>query len=165
MSGDLGRSSNWLQTGPPLFIMDDIKITRARGKDRPYIEEKLQKYALDSTNIEWNQFFVAKNNERAFAFGRVVDHGDFLEIVSLGVDYYHRKKGIGKELLLFLIKEARKIDSEKPLYAISNLVDFFKKFGFEKIDIFPDYLGKKRKRCLLDESQIAVMKYRENKST
>ena len=82
--------------------MGEIKIERAKKEDWPYIQEKLKKYILDATDANWQQFFVAKNNDKTVAFGRIKDYGECFEIASLGVDYYHRGKGIGSKMILFL---------------------------------------------------------------
>jgi len=139
--------------------MEEIEIRRAKEEDMPYIEEKLQKYVLDATNINWQQFFVTKNNERTVAFGRIIDHGDYFEIASLGVDYYHRKKGIAKKLLIFLIKEARRWGPKKPIYGVTHIPEFTKKVGFKEVNIYPEYLEyKKNYICKLDSSKIKIMK-------
>ena len=140
-----------------------MEIYRAKEEDRPYVEEKLQKYLLDSTNLELQQFFVAKDNDKVVAFGRVIDHGEFFEIASLGVDYYHRQKGIGKKMLLFLIGEAKRKSPKKPIYVVTHVPEFLKKGGFEEVNICPECLQYKRNNvCKLDNSKIKIMKHRES---
>jgi len=141
--------------------MHNITITTTREGDIPYIEEKLKKYVLDSTDIDWQQFFVAKEADKPLAFGRIIDRGDCFEIASLGVDYYHRKKGIGKKMLSFLIDEAKKRDSARPIYIVTHIPEFFTKYGFEEVNIYPDYLGYKKTKCSWDEFRIKVMKYKK----
>lgn len=138
-----------------------IEICRAKEEDMPYIEEKLQKYVLDATNASWQQFFVAKNDSRAVAFGRLIDHGEYFEPASLGVDYYHRRKGIGLRLLIFLIEDARRLDPQKPIYGVTHRPGFLKKLGFEEVHVYPEYLEyKKNHICKLDGSKIKIMKYK-----
>ena len=141
--------------------MQEIKFDKVKQKDRSYIEEKLKKYVLDSTNLDWKDFFVARNKNKPVAFGRIVDHGDFFEIASLGVDYYYRKKGVGRKILQFLAKEARGRNQGKPIYIVTDKPDFFKKIGFKERDIYPAYLGYKRHcKCISHASKIKIMKYR-----
>lgn len=140
--------------------MEEIKICSTKEEDIPYIEEKLQKYLLDTTDIEWQQFLVAKSKNKPVAFGRIIDHRDYFEIASLGVDYYHRKKGIGAKMLRFLIGEAKKRDNTRPIYIVTHIPEFFKKFGFEEIPVYPDYLGYKKGKCRSDGSKISIMEYR-----
>lgn len=139
----------------------DIQICKAETEDLPFTEEKLKNYILDSTVVDWTQFFAARIKDKTIAFGRIIDHGDFFEIASLGIDYYYRKRGIGRKVLSFLVQEARKGDPQKPIYGITHLKQFLAGCGFIQVkDNYPDYLDYKRKHiCKLDESRFTVMKY------
>jgi len=139
----------------------DVKINKAKEEDFPFIQEKLKKYLLDSTNIDWVQFFVARIKDEILAFGRIIDHGDFLEIASLGVDYYHRKIGLGKMMLSFLVQEARKMGSQKPIYGVTHVEKFVAGCGFIRVkENYPAYLDYKRKYiCQLDDSRISIVKW------
>jgi len=139
----------------------DAKIAKAKKKDFPYIREKLRKYLLDSTNVHWAQFFVVKIRDTVVSFGRIIDHGHFFEIASLGVDYYHRKKGVGKKMLAYLVQEARRLDGQKPIYGVTHVERFVGTCGFVRVESnYPDYLEYKRKyMCRLDESRISIMKW------
>ena len=121
--------------------MQNIRIKRTTKKDLPYIEEKLEKYILDGDNIDWRTFFVARLNGTAVAFGRIINHGEYFEIASLGVDYYHREKGIGRMILLSLAEKAKKWDSRKPVYCITHSPVFFKKSGFRETKDIPEKLS------------------------
>ena len=137
--------------------MKEIEIERAKEKDWSYIQEKLKKYILDSADANWKQFFVAKNSGKTVAFGRIKDHKDYFEIASLGVDYYHRGKGIGTKMLLFLTEEAKRQNLEKPIYAISHRPAFLKKAGFEEAANAPEALEYKKKRiCKLDPANSRI---------
>ena len=115
---------------------------------------------MDSTNVNWQQFFVAKTDARTVAFGRVIDRGSYFELASLGVDYYHRRKGIGARMLIFLTEEARRLDSKNPIYGVTHKPEFLKNVGFEEVHIYPEYLEyKKNYICKLDGSKIKIMKY------
>lgn len=142
----------------------NITISEAKKKDFPYIQEKLKKYLLDSSNAEWRHFFVARMKDRIVAFGRIIDHGEFQEIASFGVDYYHRKKGIGKEMLSFLVQEAKRINARKPLYGVTHVPEFVSSCGFIRVEEeCPEYLDYKRKHlCHLDESKISIVKWNED---
>lgn len=145
----------------------DIEICRAEEKDFPYIKEKIKKYLLDGRNIEdYSQFFVARKKGKIVAFGRVLDHGDAFEIASLGVDYYHRKKGIGKKMLSFLVEQARLKDSSKSIYGLTHVEPFLANCGFVKVYAnYPDYLDYKRKyHCKLDASQLCIMQWKGKKA-
>lgn len=140
--------------------MDGLTIVKAKRKDFPYIEEKVKNYLLDGKDIHWRQFFVAKLQDKPVAFGRVIDHGIFFEIASLGVDYYHRGKGVGKKIFAYLVREAREKDARKHIYGVTHIAKFFSGCGFFRVKKnYPNYLDKKRKSCHLDESKICVMKW------
>ena len=139
--------------------MDNLTIRRAEQEDAPYINEKLEKYLLDPTNATWQLFFVAKHDRKTVAFGRIIDHGDFFEIASLGVDYYYRKRGIGIKILSFLIEEAKRVNPAKPIYAVTHRPGFAKKVGFREIQTGPEPLEyKRRHKCKLDVSKNKIMK-------
>jgi len=139
----------------------DLKISKAKEQDFAYIQEKIGKYLLDEQNIHWQEFFAARLKEKVVSFGRILDHGDSFEIASLGVDYYHRKKGIGKQMLSFLIRQAEKIDARKPIYGVTHLPDFVGSCGFVEVSSdCPEYLDHKRKYgCHLDQTRIKIMKW------
>jgi len=142
----------------------EVQVTRAEEKDFGYIQEKIEKYALDGSKLDWRQFFVAKTGEKVVAFGRIIDFGDFFEIASLGVDYYHRKKGLGKVMLTFLIQEARKKEAQKPIYGVTHVPEFVASCGFVPTeDDYPDYLDHKRKHgCRLHASKIKIVKWQDS---
>jgi N-acetylglutamate synthase-like GNAT family acetyltransferase len=143
------------------MVESKIKICRAKPEDMSYIEEKLKRYLLDSTDIHWQQFFVIKNNDKIVAFARIKDHGEYFEFASLGVDYYHRKKGYGKKMLLFLIKEAKRLNYSKPIYSVTHLSEFLGKFGFEEVDVYPDYLDYKKNYICKYPYKIKIMKFKK----
>lgn len=138
--------------------MCNVIISKAQEDDAPYIEEKLGKYLLDSTNANWQQFFVVKNNHKTVAFGRLKDYTDFFEIASLGVDYYHRKKGFGIKMFAFLVEEARRLNHKKPVYCVTHIPGFAQRQGFREVSTGPEPLEYKRHRCKLDASKIKIMK-------
>jgi len=138
---------------------EDIKICRAQQQDWPYIKEKIEKYLLDGKDIAWEQFFIAKLGDKTVAFGRIIDRGTIFEIGSLGVDYYHRKKGIGLELLNFIIEETKKIDPSKPIYGITHVPGFVVQAGFKEVPDCPPELEAKKASFHIDPSRIKIMKY------
>ncbi|NQU73889.1 MAG: GNAT family N-acetyltransferase [Candidatus Omnitrophica bacterium] len=138
--------------------MQNVRIQRTTKKDFPYIEEKLEKYILDGDNIDWRTFFVARLNRKTVAFGRIINHGEYFEIASLGVDYYHRKKGIGRMILLSLAEKAKRRDSRKPVYCVTHSPVFFKKSGFKETKDIPEKLKlKKCEKCKFDSAGSRVM--------
>jgi N-acetylglutamate synthase-like GNAT family acetyltransferase len=141
------------------FLMGKIIIQKAKQEDWDYIEEKLKKYALDDTDAEWGQFFVAKIAKETVGFGRIIERNGVSEIASLGVDYYYRKKGIGKALLEFLINEAKSAYPGMPIYGVTHRPGFLAPFGFKEVEKAPAALEhKKYHECMLDSSKIKIMR-------
>ncbi|MBU2540772.1 MAG: GNAT family N-acetyltransferase [Candidatus Omnitrophica bacterium] len=141
--------------------MDDIIIQRAKEEDAPYIEEKLKKYLLDSENASREQFFVAKNNNKTVAFARIKDYGEYFELASLGVDYCHRKKGIGTKMVLFLIEEAKRRNPQKPIYGVTHRPNFVERVGFKEIPKGPEALEYKRHhRTVLGPKKNKIMLFK-----
>ena len=139
--------------------MEKIQIDRVKETDKPYIKEKLKNYILDTTNLEWDRFFVARKADKPVAFARTIDHGEFFEFASLGVDYYHREQGIGVKMLKVLIKEAKRLDPKKPIYGVTHRPGFLEKVGFIEVETGPAPLEhKKYHRCILPPSKIKIMK-------
>lgn len=139
--------------------MSDIVIQKAEMADAPYIKEKLCKYLLDSDDASWKQFFVASLLGKTVAFARIKDHPDFFELASLGVDYYQRKKGVATKMLSFLIEEARRIDFQKPIYAVTHRPGLLEKLSFKEVALGPASLEYKRHyKCILDISKNKIMK-------
>ena len=58
---------------------------------------------------------------------------DLAEIRSLGVDSKYQKRGIGKNLVKYCLKEAKAIGIKK-VFALTYHVEFFKRMGFKDID-------------------------------
>ncbi len=142
--------------------MEKIEIHKAKEKDWPYIQEKIKKYMLDGTDASYEQFSVAKLNGKTVAFGKIFDRGDFFEIGTLGVDYYHRKKGLGVKLLKYLIEETKKIDPKKEIYGVTHVPWFPAKAGFVEVLEYPKAIDDKIKEVFsIDRSKITVMKYKE----
>ncbi len=139
--------------------MTDITIQKAQESDWSYIQEKLDKYVLDATDAKWHQFFVAKLDGKTVAFTRIIERGDAVELASMGVDYYERKKGIGKRLLKFLIEEAKKLYPGKPIFGVTHRPGFLKLLGFKEAKEVPEVLKhKKYHQCALDPSKIKIMR-------
>jgi len=135
-----------------------VKIQKAKQEDWPYIQEKLKNYLLDATDATWQQFFVLKNGEKIVAFARIKDHGEYFELASLGVDYYHRKKGYGTKMLEFIIQEAKSMDPNKPIYGVTHKTEWFESFGFQEADTYPEYLDHKKNHVCTYPYKIKIMR-------
>jgi len=143
--------------------MEDVRIEKAKQEDWPYIKEKLKNYILDPTDASWEKFFVAKIKDKTVGFGRIIDHGEYFELASVGVDYYHRKKGIGKKILFFIRDEAKRQDSKKPIYGVTPWPDFLKIAGFVEVEKGPEELEYKinNSECVLHPERTKILKLKE----
>jgi N-acetylglutamate synthase-like GNAT family acetyltransferase len=139
--------------------MQKVVITKSQSTDWPYIKEKLHRYALDANHAEWKHFLTAKINGKVVGFARIIDRADYVELASLGVDYYYRKQGIGKKLLAFLIEKARRTYPDKEIYGVTHRPAFLMPFGFKEVKKAPAALEhKKNNECILEPAKIKIMK-------
>ena len=141
--------------------MENLTIQKAEERDWAYIQEKMGKYLLDAEGADWPRFHVARRGDKTVAFGRIIDHGDYFEIASFGVDYYHRGKGTGVKLLKFLIEEAKRQGPEKEIYGVTHRPGFVKKAGFESIEgAGPEAMEQKKHTKCKDPSRIHILRVR-----
>ncbi|MBD3426424.1 MAG: GNAT family N-acetyltransferase [Candidatus Omnitrophica bacterium] len=142
------------------FNITEAVVRRADAGDQEYINEKLEKYLLDREDPDWRNFYVVKYKDRTVGFGRIIDHGAYLELASIGVDYYFRGKDIGTRLTRFLVKEAKKTAPGKEVYLVTHIPGYFRRAGFKEIKgPGPEELEYKRhNKCKLDASRIKIMK-------
>ena len=140
-----------------------VEIARAKSEDLPYIKEKIEKYWLDGRGISVEQFFVARNKDcRLVGFIRYVEHPDFYEPATLGVDYYWRGKGIGTMLFGHIMSVIKR---DKPAYILTHIPEFFKKYNFEHTDNYPPEIEQKIKTaCKLSKDKLFVMCCKERKT-
>lgn len=135
-----------------------MEINQATEEDMVYIREKIQKYLLDGTDISSAQFYVAKIDEKIAAFGRIIENSEFLEIATLGVDYYHRHKNIGMKLLIYLIKEAKRISNSRPIYGVTSRSGLLTLIGFEEVAEYPQALEHKKNTLFKAGTKVKVIK-------
>nr|WP_268894514.1 N-acetyltransferase [Chengkuizengella marina] len=149
----------------------ETNIRLAKQTDINDMFEIIDYYANDgimlprSKNILSHQigdFSVVELDGKVIACGSLCKLGDDLvEVRSFGVLPIHKGKGIGKQLLEFIIHEAKSRKIPK-LMALTYEVDFFIKNGFEEVakEIFPEKVWKdciycKKQNCC---DEIAVLK-------
>jgi amino-acid N-acetyltransferase len=79
-------------------------------------------------------FFVAEENEKVIGCASlIILWRDLGEICSLAVEEGLTRKGIGRELVLRCIEEARKLKVPK-IIVLTYQDEFFKKLGFHLVD-------------------------------
>jgi len=135
-----------------------MKIRQASHFDFPEIIEILEEFNLDMEELEPSQFVVCEFNESIVGVGRLRNSNETLELSSLGVLEDHRNKGIGKQIIHFLMNSA----PSTPIFVVTEIPDYFSKHGFVICDQYPESVSKKLQRCLseLNCSNPVVMKHR-----
>lgn len=123
-----------------------------------YFEQVLQgiqQMQLDARNLNPNEFVIALlNHQILVGFGRLREYPSSCEISSVGVFEPYRNKGIGKKIIHTLIEnKSASVPSEKNLYVVTILPDYFAKIGFRITKNFPSEIAEKWHYCT---SQLKV---------
>jgi len=86
-----------------------------------------------ATNIR--SYVIAKINNKIIGYAALHIHSIRLaEIRSLIVDNSQRGKGIGKQIVQYLLNEAQKLKVKEDVLVLTYLPDFFKKLSFTEIN-------------------------------
>jgi amino-acid N-acetyltransferase len=131
-----------------------IQLYAEQGIMLPRSREALQRQ-LDT-------FIVAEDEGEIVGCGSLMKLGDdLIEIRSLGLLNKYRGKGLGRQIVEFLIEQARHMQVPKVM-ALTYQVAFFERLGFTVVpkEIFPEKVWKdcifcKKQHCC---DEIAVMK-------
>ncbi len=107
-------------------------IRKAKGNDLEIIFSLAKKYNLESNDMDANQFLVAEIDGKIIGFGRLLQHKDCIELGTIGVIEEYRNKGIGKKIVLELLKKAIEM-GYKSIYLTTLIPEYFKKFGFKVV--------------------------------
>lgn len=110
-----------------------ISILKAEANDILEVRELLQSARGDTSNISFEQFVVAKDNDKLIGCVRIKKLEDeVLELASLAVEEEYRGQGIGKKL----VEEVLKQQTKRPVYLMcfKDRKGFYDKVGFEEIE-------------------------------
>lgn len=117
-------------------------IRRAKIKDVKQMQSLINYFAakdmmlarsLNELYENIRDFWVAEEKGRVIGCCALhISWDDLAEIKSLAVQKNRQAKGIGKELVLTCIREARELGSKK-IFVLTFKPDFFKQFAFKKI--------------------------------
>lgn len=119
-----------------------MRFRNAKKADYPQILNLAKKLELDYSGMEADDFLAAEDNRKIVGICALKKHKDCLELCSLGVDENYRKRGLGKKLVLGVIKKAK-----SEVYLATIIPEFFEKFGFEKSTQIPLSMVKKSDWC------------------
>lgn len=100
------------------------------------LQEYVNAMCLDYRHLQCNEFLIALVNDELIGFGRIRDYEDCAELCSLGVVEAHRNKGVGKKLVISLIKNfyRKNFNHQKNLYVVTIIPKYFQKFGFDIVE-------------------------------
>ena len=120
-----------------------VKLVKATLKDISAMQILVAKEVKDgvilarsddevATNIR--SYVLAKENGRVVGYLALHVHSSRLaEIRSLIVDSEYRGQNIGKQMVLFALKEVKTLGVSEDVLVLTYLPDFFKKLGFIEI--------------------------------
>jgi amino-acid N-acetyltransferase len=118
-----------------------MKVRKATLKDVPQIHKLINYFARKDwmlprslTYLYENirDFWVVEDKGKVIACTALhVSWSDLAEIKSLAVLESHKRRGIGRRLVLKCLEEARKLGIKK-VFALTYVLDFFKECGFKR---------------------------------
>ncbi|MBI5050822.1 MAG: GNAT family N-acetyltransferase [Nitrospirae bacterium] len=111
--------------------------------------------------MDYRQFVVAVEGKEIIGFGRIRPHKEVYELGCVGVVENRRNQGIGKMIVEHLIN----IFSSDDVYITTDLIEYFKRFGFRMIENGPVELVEKLKRVCKSKCRegVVVMVYKKTK--
>jgi amino-acid N-acetyltransferase len=118
------------------------KIRKARIEDIKQIQELINFFAkkdlmlprsLNELYENLRDFWVAEENKKIIGCCALhISWDDLAEIKSLAVAKNKQEKGLGKELVLACLIEAKQLGAKR-IFVLTYKPEYFKKFGFRKI--------------------------------
>lgn len=139
----------------------DILIRNAQSDDIPIIKECIDRFRLDDEDLDYRQFVVAVEGSEIAGFGRIRPHKEVYELGSVGVVEGRRKQGIGKMIVEHLINTFPTND----VYITTDLIKYFERLGFKKIEPGPKELIEKLQRVCKSKCRegAVVMLYKRDR--
>lgn len=123
------------------------------------VKRFIGEFRLDDRDLQAWQFITISDKDRLLAFGRLKDHGNCLELCSLGVIEPERRKGLGTGVTMNLIERA-----DKDVYVVCIIPEFFKRCNFEIAEEYPLSIKEKLDYCMTSLSvpeNYVVMKLKK----
>lgn len=119
-----------------------IQISQATVNDFDFIKEHVKKFDLDDREMFYQQFTIAKRNNKIIGFGRIRKHNGCDEFCSLGVLEEDRYDGVAKALINARIKIAT-----QPIYLVCIIPEMFEPLGFKIVNEYPPEIQNKLDYC------------------
>jgi len=134
-----------------------IYLRTPDSKEFEEIISFITEFELDNRDLRQHQFTGAFLEGNLVGFGRIREHADCSEICSLGTLVQFRKRGICKMIVQDLMKKAK-----QNIYVVCIIPDYFKPFGFELVEEFPETIQDKLNYCtnelIVPEKYFALKK-------
>jgi len=163
----LSQDPPWSEggNGAPHFF----KIRRAKATDQAEIRALIRNVGINPLGLDWRRFYLAVDHDNQLVgCGQIKVHKDgSRELASIAVKENWRRLGIASRLIETLLHE---VDGNVWLMCRSEMVPFYKKFGFIEVlrlDNLPSYFrriaslwrmvskifGRKRKGSIMVKKQ------------
>ena len=119
-----------------------IYLRTPDSKEFEEIISFIEKFELDNRDLQQHQFTAAFLEGNIVGFGRIREHENCSEICSLGTLSNYRNRGISKMIIQDLLKKAK-----QEIYIVCIIPDYFKQYGFEIVEEFPEVIQNKLDYC------------------
>ncbi len=136
---------------------NSIVICQSTEADFIVICNHIKLFDLDNRDLKFEQFLVAKQNNKLIGFGRIRKHNGCDEFCSLGVIKAYRYKGIAKLLI-----NARIQIATQPIYLVCIIPNYFIALGFKVVTKYPPQILDKLNYCtneLVVPENYVVMRF------
>lgn len=114
--------------------MAEFTLRQAAAEDFPAIRRLIQRVQINPTGLDWHRFVVAVDGSgKMLGCGQLKPHdGGIVELASIAVEPSHRKRGVARAIIEYLISQA-----PRPLYLTcrSGLGSFYEKWGFRTLEM------------------------------
>ena len=120
-----------------------VRLVKAKLSDIPAMQELVIQEVKDGIILERSEdevatnirsYVLAKDGEKVIGYGALHIHAMRLaELRSLIVDSNYRGENIGKDIVNFVLSEARDFGVSEEVLVLTYLPEFFKKMGFVEI--------------------------------
>jgi N-acetylglutamate synthase-like GNAT family acetyltransferase len=129
MGGAMDTKEPSETAGGTEIVGKTVKILHATEADMAFIEEQLKTNDIDTGNLDYNEFVVARENGQIVGFGRLRKTGGVYQIGCVVVVEDKRHRGVGS----LIVKHLLDVSSVNLVYIVTDLVDYFKSLGFEEM--------------------------------
>ncbi|MCS3923512.1 GNAT family N-acetyltransferase [Methanosalsum natronophilum] len=127
--------------------LNELNIRCCDESDRSSIVRLVSTYFLNIEDIPIEDFFLAESNSSVIGCIALI-FNPFPEIHTIAIAPNHRGKGIGRQLINYVLEQTPK--EHKYIYAKTYDNAFFSRVGFEEVDLnYKKVLWRKCASCCL----------------